>query len=214
MAGPPEHAAKQQARPGLLEGHGQPLMVDESAFEQLDGGGSFAAGGLQQAVAARGHDRRPRVMVGLGGGVELPGQLLRLLKAPQRDQCLDRVRVQPEDGRLVDADLLGRDEQCAEQVVGGRWKVAGHQLRGAEAPQVQRHRRHEADGLVRGEVTLAQRPRFPDAPLMGQGQHVHRGRHGSADPHPLGVIPALRGQRDGEARMHLPSTRGRRGAPA
>ena len=173
MTCPPEHLAKQQARPGFLERHRQSLMVDESALEQLDSLGSFAVGGLQKAVAARGHHRRPRVVVGLGGGVELLGQPLRLRNASQRDHGHDRIRVQPEDGRLVDTDLLGRDPQCAEKVVGGRWKVAGHQLRGAEASQVQRHRRHEAGGLVRGEITLAQRPRFPGVPAMGQGQYVH-----------------------------------------
>ena len=74
-------------------------MVRESAAEQLDGRGSLTAGSLQQAVAARGHHRRPRMMVGLGGGVEFAGQPLRLLKASQPNQCLDRVGVHPEDGQ-------------------------------------------------------------------------------------------------------------------
>src|ERR1700722_8568607 len=120
-------------------------MVDESALEQLDRRGSFAVGRLQKAVTARAHQGRPRVVVGLGGGVELLGQPLRLRKASQRDQYLDRILVQPEYGRLVDANLLGRDQQCAKKVVGGRWKVTVHQFYGAEASQVQRHRRHEAD---------------------------------------------------------------------
>ena len=105
----------------------------------------------------------------------------------------------------ISSDEIGK---CAKKVAGGRWKVAGHQLCGAEASQVQRHRRHEADGLVCGEVTRAKRPRFTDVSSMGQGQHVHRGWHGSADSHPLGVIPALRGQRDGEVVLTCPALEG------
>jgi hypothetical protein len=39
---PPEHLAKQQARPGFLERHRQSLMVDEGALEQFDRRGPFA----------------------------------------------------------------------------------------------------------------------------------------------------------------------------
>jgi hypothetical protein len=44
---------------------------------------------------------------------------------------------------------------------------------------------------------------------MGQGQHVYRGWHGSADPHPVGVLPAVPRQRDGQVVLTRSALQGR-----
>jgi hypothetical protein len=56
---------------------------------------------------------RPRKVIGLGAHIELLGQLLRLLDAPQSYQRGDRVRVRPQYRWFSDADIVDRDHHRA-----------------------------------------------------------------------------------------------------
>ena len=107
-------------------------MAGESALEQLEGSGSLAAAAFSRPW------QREAITVDHGWwlasvAASSSGSARRLLKAASAisattaSGCTRRMA-----GSLMP---ISSDEirQGAEQVVGGRRKVAGHQLRGAEA---------------------------------------------------------------------------------